>query len=156
MLSRWGRVQAKAAQACRQTTERKCECECMAILSVSMSQWLCMQTSMKDSENGTTCTWVRRVAESTNVRAKKFHACDNDEIAMKLEIVLGQASIHVNDRKRSKKSSKHYLHKRKHKKWHKCNTRHGKRAYPKIVELNVPTTPRCDVRCQSCKVDVRN
>jgi len=27
---------------------------------------------------------------------------------------------------------------------------------PKIVELNVPTAPRCDVGRQSCKVDVRN
>jgi hypothetical protein len=100
--------------------------------------------------------WVRQFAGWANVRAKQFHACDNSEIATKTETELGQASIYVNDSKHSKKSSKQYSHKRKHKKRQKCNTRHGKRAYPKTAELNVPTAPRCDVGCQSYKVDVRN
>ena len=44
MLSWWGRVRAKATQTHRRITERKCDCECMAILSVSRSEWFCMQT----------------------------------------------------------------------------------------------------------------
>ena len=75
---------------------------------------------------------------------------------MKIETELGQAIIYVNDNKRSMKSSKQYSYKRKHKKRQKCSTRHGKRAYPKIAELNVLTALRCDVGCQSYKVDVRN
>lgn len=91
-----------------------------------------------------------------NVHAKQFHACDSSDIATKTETELGQASIHVNNSKRSKKLSKQYSYKWKHKKRQKCNTRHGKWAYPKTAELKVATTPRRDVGYQSCKVDVRN
>ncbi len=89
--------------------------------------------------------WVKRFAESVTVREKRFHACDINEIAIETEKMLGQASIHVNDNERSKKSRKQYSHKRKHKKRQKGNTRHGKQAYPKTAELNVPTAPRCKV-----------
>ena len=74
----------------------------------------------------------------------------------KTDTVLVQAIMHVNDRKHSKKSSKEYTYKRKIKRQQKCSIRHGKQAYAKTTELNVPTAPRCDVGCQSCKVDVRN
>ena len=84
--------------------------------------------------------WVRRVIETTTVREKRFHACDNSEMLTKNEMVVRQANIHVNDSKRSNKSSKQYSYKQKPKKRQKCNTRHGKQAYPKTVELNVPTT----------------
>jgi len=50
--------------------------------------------------------WVRRVAESVTIREKQFHACDSSEMLMKTETVLGKASIHVNDNKHSKESSK--------------------------------------------------
>ena len=63
---------------------------------------------MKDSVNESTCMWVKRVTELANVRAKQFHACNNNEIAMKTETVLGQASMHVNNRKFSKKSRKQH------------------------------------------------
>ena len=36
------------------------------------------------------------------------------------------------------------------------NARHEKRACPETTELNVPMNPRCNVGCQSYKVDVRN
>lgn len=55
--------------------------------------------------------WVKRVTESKIVRAKQFHACDNSEIETKIEIVLGQANMHVNDNKHSKKSRKQHSHK---------------------------------------------
>lgn len=50
--------------------------------------------------------WVRQFASWANVCAKQFYAYDNSEIATKIETELGQASIYVNDNKRSKKSSK--------------------------------------------------
>jgi len=46
-----------------------------------------------------------------NAHAKQFHACDNNKITMKNETELGKASIHVNDRNCSKKSSKKHTHK---------------------------------------------
>jgi len=100
--------------------------------------------------------WVRQCAGWANIRAKQFHACDNSEIATIIETELGQARILVNDNRRSKKSSKQHPHKRIHKKRQKRSTRHGKQAYPKTTELNVPTAPRCDVGCQNYKVDVMN
>ena len=111
---------------------------------------------MKDPENGKTCMWVKQVADLAAIHAKQFHACDNSEIGKKTETVLVQASMHVNESKHSRKSRKQYSQMRKHKKREKCSTRHGKRAYQKITELNVLTSPRCDVGCQSYKVDARN
>jgi len=60
--------------------------------------------------------WVRQFVDWAKVHAKKFHACENSEIATKTERELGQASIHVNNSKHSKKSSKQYFLKKKHKK----------------------------------------
>ena len=114
------------------------------------------KTWMEYTTNISTCMSVRYFAGWANVYAKQFHACDSSEIAMKTETKLGQASIYVNNNKRSNKSSKQYSYKQKHKKRHKCSTRHGKRAYPKTTELNVLTIPRCDVGCQSYKIDMRN
>jgi len=45
--------------------------------------------------------WVKQVAESSTVRAKQFHACDNSEMLMKTETVLVQETMHVNDNKHS-------------------------------------------------------
>ncbi len=89
--------------------------------------------------------WVRSFTGWANIRAKKFHACDNSERATKIETELGQARIYVNDNRCSKKSSKQYLYKQIRRKREKCSTRHGKRAYPQTTDLNVPTAPRCDV-----------
>lgn len=100
--------------------------------------------------------WVRGVAELATVREKQFHACENSEIEMKTEIVLIQASMYQNDDKRPLKSITQCPYEEKHKNRQKCNTSHGKWAYPKTTKLNVPTTPRCDVGCQGYKVDVRN
>ena len=75
---------------------------------------------------------------------------------MKTETVLIQAIMYQNDNKRSQKSRRQHSYKEKHKKRQKCNTRHGKWAYPITNESNVPKSPRCDVGCQSYKVDVRN
>jgi len=75
---------------------------------------------------------------------------------MKTEIVLVQDSMYQNNSKHSLKSRRQCSYEAKHKKRQKCNTRHGKWPYPKTTELNVPTTPRCDVGCQIYKVDVRN
>jgi len=69
------------------------------------------------------------------------------EMQVKTEIVLLKANIHQNDIQRSLKSSRQQSHKEKQKKRQKGSTRHEREAYPKIVELNVPTTPRCNVRC---------
>lgn len=99
--------------------------------------------------------WVRRVAESIIVREKQFHACDNKEIATKAKIVLVQANMYQNDSKFSLKLSIQCSYEAKHKKGQKCNTRHERRAYYKTAELSEPTTPRCDVGWQRCKVDVR-
>ena len=46
-----------------------------------------------------------------DVYVKQFHACDDNEIAIKTETELGKSSIHVNDNKHSKKSRKQYSHK---------------------------------------------
>ena len=75
---------------------------------------------MKDSVNKSTCMWERPFAGWANVRAKQFHACNNSEIATKTKMVLVQASMHVNERRHSNKSSKQHSHKRKHKKQQKC------------------------------------
>ena len=48
--------------------------------------------------------WVKQVVKLVTVRAKQFHAYDNNEMPMKIETVLVQASMHVNDIKRSQKS----------------------------------------------------
>ena len=40
--------------------------------------------------------WVRSFSGWENVRAKQFHACDNSEIATKIETDLGKARIYVN------------------------------------------------------------
>jgi len=64
--------------------------------------------------------------------------------------------MYQNDSEHSLKSSKQHSYESKHKKCPKCNTRHRKQAYPKTTELNVPRNPRCNVGCQSYKVDVRN
>jgi len=74
----------------------------------------------------------------------------------KTKMVLEKASLYQNDRKYSLTSRKKHSYEVKHKKRQKCNTRHGKRAYPKTVELNVLTAPRCNVGCQRCKVNVMN
>jgi len=111
---------------------------------------------MIDSENGTTCMWVRQVIESTTICEKQFHACNNSDVETKTKTVLEQASMCQKVRKHSLKSSRQNSYETKHKKHKKCNTRHGKRAYPKTTELNVLTSPRCDVECQHFKVDVRN
>ena len=100
--------------------------------------------------------WVRRVIESTTIHEKQFHACDNNEIAMKIEMVLVQDSMYQNNNKRSLKLRRQRSYKAKHKKCQKCNTRHENQAYPKTVQLNVPTTSRCSAGCHRCKVDVRN
>lgn len=59
---------------------------------------------------------VKQVAESATIHAKQFHACDVSEMLMKTETMLVQAIMHVNDSKRSQKSSKEHSHKLKHKK----------------------------------------
>lgn len=64
--------------------------------------------------------------------------------------------LHQNDNKNSLKLSRYPSHEEKHKKLQKHNTIHEKWAYPETTELNVSTTPRCNVECQRCKVDVRN
>ena len=98
------------------------------IVEVINNAW---KTWMKYSANRSTCMWVRQFIGWVNVRAKQFHACDNSEIATKTETELEEASIHVNNSKCSKKSSKQYSYKWKRKKRHKWNTRHGNQAYPK-------------------------
>ena len=75
---------------------------------------------------------------------------------MKAKIMLAQASMYQNNNKRSLKSSKQHSYEVKHKKYQKCNPRHGKQTYPNTAEMNVPTTPRCNMGCQSRKVNVRN
>jgi len=75
---------------------------------------------------------------------------------MKIETKRGQAIIYLNDNMHSKKSRKQPSHKQIHKKRLKCSTGHGKQAYPKTTELNVPTASRCDVGYQRYEVDVRN
>ena len=74
----------------------------------------------------------------------------------KTEMVLVHTRMYQNNSKHSLKSSRQHSYEAKHKKFQKCNIGHGKKAYPKNVELSMPTAPRCDVGCQSCKVDVRN
>ena len=64
--------------------------------------------------------WVKRFAGLEIFRTKQFHACDNNEIARKTETVIGHASIHVNENKHAKKSSKQHSHKRITKKQKKC------------------------------------
>ena len=71
-------------------------------------------------------------------------------------MVLLQANIYQNDRKRSLKSSKQCSHKAKHKKQQKRSARHEKQTYPEKTKLKVPKTLGCNVGSQSCKVDVRN
>lgn len=100
--------------------------------------------------------WVRRVTESATVREKQFHACDNSEMLTKTKTVLVKAIMYQNNSKNSLKSSRHHSYEVKQKKHQKCNTRHGRQAYPKTIKRNVLTNPRCDVGCQSFKVDVRN
>ena len=75
---------------------------------------------MNDSVNILAFMCVKRVAKSTTIREKQFHACDNSEIAMKTEMVLVHDSMHVNDNKHSKKSSKQHSHKQNHEKQLKC------------------------------------
>ena len=75
---------------------------------------------MTDSKNGTTCMWVRRVAELTIVREKQFHAFENNEIATKTEMVIVQGIMHVNNNKHSNKLRKQHSDKKKHEKRHKC------------------------------------
>ena len=99
---------------------------------------------------------MRRFAKSTTVHEKQFHACDSIEMLMKTKMVLVQARMYQNNNKHSLKSRRKHSYDVKHKKRQKCNTSHGKWAYPKTVDLSVPTSPRCDVGCQRCKVDVRN
>ena len=70
---------------------------------------------MKYSANRSTCMWVSQFVSWANVHAKQFHACGNSEIETKTKVDLGLASVYVNDRKHSNKSSKKYSHKRKHK-----------------------------------------
>ena len=59
---------------------------------------------------------VRQFTSWANVRAKQFHASDNGEIAMKIEIELVQDSIQVNENRHLNKSMKQHSHKRIHKK----------------------------------------
>jgi len=87
---------------------------------------------------------------------KQCHACNNNEMWTKTEAVLLKANIHKNERKHSLKSSKQHSHEAKHKKQQKRSTRHEKRAYHETTELNVLTSLRCNVGCQSYKVNVRN
>lgn len=91
--------------------------------------------------------WVRRVTESVTVHEKQFHACDNSEILTKTEMVLVQSIMYQNDSKHLLKSIRKHSYEAKHKKDQKCNTRHGRQAYPKTTELNFSTTPRCNVGC---------
>lgn len=56
---------------------------------------------MQDSENGTTCMCVKRVAESVTVCAKQCHASDSIEMIMKTEKVLVQANMNENENKHS-------------------------------------------------------
>lgn len=62
--------------------------------------------------NISTCMWVRPFIGWANVYEKQFHACDNSEIAKKIETELRQARIYVNDNRCSKKSRKQHSHKR--------------------------------------------
>ena len=49
-----------------------------------------------------------------------------------------------------------HSHKAKHKKRQKHNARHEKKNYLETTKLEVLKTPRCNVGCQSYKIDVRN
>jgi len=111
---------------------------------------------MIDLENGKTCMWVRRVTESVTVHEKQFHACDSSEMLTKTEMVLVQVSMYQNDSMHSLKSSRKHSYEVKQKKRQKCNTRHGRWAYPKTTKLNVLMNPTYYVGRQSYKVDVRN
>lgn len=102
-----GKVQTKVGPTHREETKRKYDSGCMVILSESRSDWHCMQTWIKDSINRSTCMWVKQVAELMTVREKQFLACHNSEMSTQTETILVQASIHVSDKKRSKKSRKH-------------------------------------------------
>ena len=55
--------------------------------------------------------WVKRVTESATIRVEQFHACDNNEIETKTEMVLVKHIMHVNNIKCSNKSSKQHSHK---------------------------------------------
>ena len=155
MLSQWSRFWAKIGQAHQWATESEYENECMATLSESRIDWQCTQTWMKDSVNKSTCMWVKRVAESTTIRAKQFHACDNTKIASKIETMLGKTSIHVNDSKHSKKSRKEHSHKRIHKKRQKCWIIQVEATCPWIADPDVSKSPGCVVGCQSSKINVK-
>lgn len=85
---------------------------------------------MNNSENGTKGMWVKRVAKSKIIHEKQFHGCDNSEMLMKIEMVLVQYSMHVNDNKRSQKSSEQHSHKPKNKKQQKFYKRQVKPTYP--------------------------
>jgi len=129
-----GMVWAKAAQTYRRATEN------MRIMNTWQS-WL--QTRLNDHA----CKqWVQ----------KQCHACDSSEMQWKTKIVLLQANMHQNDSKCSLKPSRKHLHKEKYKKRLKRSKRHENQTYPENFELNVLKTPRCNVGCQSSKVDVRN
>lgn len=99
--------------------------------------------------------WVKWVSESTTIRAKQFHACDSSEIVTKTETVQVQASMHVNDSKCLKKSSKQHSHKRKHKKRQKCCKRQVETTYPWIAKLDVSKSPGCVVGCKRSNIDVK-
>lgn len=60
--------------------------------------------------------FMRWVVESATSREKQFHACDNNEMLVKTETVLVQASMYKNDNKHSLKSRKQCSYEAKHKK----------------------------------------
>jgi len=97
-----------------------------------------------------------QVIESATICEKYFHACDNSEMLKKNKMVLVKASMHVNESNYSLKSSRHHSHKAKHKKRQKRSVSHEQWTYPKKAELDVQTTPRCIMGCQSYNVNVRN
>jgi len=87
----------------------------MVILSVSISEWSCMQT-VKEKFKKWNNLHVGEASHRINDHSwKKFHACNNNEMLMKNEIVLVQSSMYQNDIKRSLKSSKQHSYKAKHK-----------------------------------------
>lgn len=153
------RLRHGLSQGClvRTTSDWKHEkSECMVRwVKTRVNDHSCKQ-QVQDSENGKKCMCVKWVAATMIIQAKQCHACDNSEMQTKTEVMLGQASMNQNNRKHSLKSSRQHSYKAKHKKCQKWNARYEKRAYPKTNELNVPTNPRCNVGCQSCKIDVRN
>jgi len=128
----------------------------MVKLSVNKSEWSCMQM---------VSTWSRRrdnmhVCEAIHCNGHRW--CKNN--IMHVTIVRCKRKLkwcfykltHIKVRASTHWNQEDNLNKEKHKKWQKRNERHVKHTYLETTNLKVPKAPGCNVRCQSCKIDVRN